>query len=379
MSNGFTSPPKVFSSVSSTQSHSRLNSAGTEREAFLQPRGHGPRTGSFSSVISGPGPGSFNTALRTVAPSIHHSGPGGGGGGGDDDSSNSSAPGTPEKRLEELTQQLNREIKFKEGAENMLQALDSKKPKEAKNARLKTELELNAVNHKIAQIKTEMDALKRPKENPLPSKATIDQFLTTSNTRPLSVASAIGEMLESLGVDSSESPTFTLSEILQCLEEKGRKPEFYVEKANSLVILLKKHPMLKYDLVWSQFGQRVQAMLLHENREVVAAGYRITRYAITDIGSLRTIRQLQTDFLTICSLAKDPKNTVEREQALKFVRAFIEVKGGIKEISRGVVRAIVSCAEQESDRLRGIALETLAELSKIHPPRSCFPISTDKG
>ena len=53
---------------------------------------------------------------------------------------------------------------------------------------------------------------------------------------------------------------------------------------------------------------------------------------------------------------------MEREQALKFVRAFLEVNGGAREISRGVVRAIVSCAEQENDRLRGICLETLAEL-----------------
>lgn len=72
------------------------------------------------------------------------------------------------------------------------------------------------------------------------------------------------------------------------------------------------------------------------------------------------------------SLAKDPKNTVEREQALKFVRAFIEVKGGVKEISRGVVRAIVSCAEQESDRLRGICLETLAELCMLSHSHCTF-------
>lgn len=55
---------------------------------------------------------------------------------------------------------------------------------------------------------------------------------------------------------------------------------------------------------------------------------------------------------------------MEREQALKFVRAFIEVPGGVKEISRGIVRGIVACAEQTDDRLRGISMETLAEICK---------------
>jgi rapamycin-insensitive companion of mTOR len=58
---------------------------------------------------------------------------------------------------------------------------------------------------------------------------------------------------------------------------------------------------------------------------------------------------------------------VEREQALKFVRAFIEVPGGVKEISRGIVRGIVACAEQTDDRLRAISMETLAEICKLVP------------
>ena len=62
------------------------------------------------------------------------------------------------------------------------------------------------------------------------------------------------------------------------------------------------------------------------------------------------------------SLVKDSRANVEREQALKFVRAFIEVPGGVQEISRGVVRAIVACAEQVDDRLRGVSMETLAEI-----------------
>lgn len=75
------------------------------------------------------------------------------------------------------------------------------------------------------------------------------------------------------------------------------------------------------------------------------------------------------------SLNNYRKADVEREQALKFVRAFLDVKDGVKEVSRAVVRTIVAVAEtgedrrtnvqvsdQDVDRLRPICIETLAEI-----------------
>lgn len=72
---------------------------------------------------------------------------------------------------------------------------------------------------------------------------------------------------------------------------------------------------------------------------------------------------LCTKKLTCCrSLIKDRKADLEREQALKFVRAFLDIKDGIRELSRAVVRTIVSISEHGEDRLRPICLETLAEI-----------------
>lgn len=62
------------------------------------------------------------------------------------------------------------------------------------------------------------------------------------------------------------------------------------------------------------------------------------------------------------SLIKDRKSDVEREQALKFVRAFLDVKDGVREVSRAVVRSIAAAAEEPEERLRPICLETLAEI-----------------
>jgi rapamycin-insensitive companion of mTOR len=64
------------------------------------------------------------------------------------------------------------------------------------------------------------------------------------------------------------------------------------------------------------------------------------------------------------SLVKETRASVEREQALKFVRAFMEVKGGVREISRAVLRAVVAIAEHTDDRLRMICIETLAEICR---------------
>jgi rapamycin-insensitive companion of mTOR len=40
----------------------------------------------------------------------------------------------------------------------------------------------------------------------------------------------------------------------------------------------------------------------------------------------------------------------------------MEVKGGVHEISRAVLRAVVAIAEHTDDRLRMICIETLAEI-----------------
>ncbi len=67
----------------------------------------------------------------------------------------------------------------------------------------------------------------------------------------------------------------------------------------------------------------------------------------------------------VSSLVKESKASVEREQALKFVRAFLDVKDGVAEISQAVVRTVVAVAEHSEDRLRSICIETLAEICEL--------------
>jgi rapamycin-insensitive companion of mTOR len=203
----------------------------------------------------------------------------------------------PEKILSSLRETLNREMKIKEGSENMLEALNTKKAKQTKEQRQRVETELNISNQKIRELRFQIAELQKPKVPTTPTRSRMDALFQSNGLRspPSASKSTGGSEIE----EPTESPTYALAEILQALEVEGLTPDYYVGHANDLVELFKRHPTLKYDLVWSVFGLRMQVMLLSGSREVVAAGYRMTRYAISDVSSLQKIRSLQTDFLVV--------------------------------------------------------------------------------
>ena len=318
------------------------------------------RGGQSSYATAHSGPGSFSTQLKPVTsqdsrlrPDIDmHAITV-----GDNDST------TSEQRQADLQDQIDKETKIKIGSENLLEALNAKSAKNVKDQRAQVEEQLNISNKKLAQLKAglaiEIQRAKEVKSPPADPQSRLSFLFRRNLSRSPSRHVAKQDEDED---EETESPTFVLAEILQALEVQGMQPEYYVERANSLVLLLKRHTTLKYDLAWSIFGLRMQTMLLSDSREVVAAAYRVMRYAFTDRKSLQIIRGLQTDYLVILSLVKESKASVEREQALKFVRAFLDVKDGVEEIGRAVVRIIVAVAEHTEDRLRNIATLTLAEI-----------------
>lgn len=279
---------------------------------------------------------------------------------------------SPEERqthIREIREKIARETKIRNGTENMMDALLAKPPKQTTEQRLKVETELTSSRRKLAELQHELEEeilrAQAPTSTPPRSSRLSSIFQASpmrSPSRHKDTASSLNGGEEEGGEGDMESPTYVLSETLQALETEGMSPDFYVERANNLVELFKRHPSLKYDLAWPVFGLRVQVMLLSDSKEVVAAGYRLTRYAIADRKSLQTIRSLHTDELVILSLVKETKANIEREQALKFVRGFLDVKDGVREISRAIVRTLVAVAENHEDRLRNISIMTLAEI-----------------
>ncbi|KAI9740727.1 MAG: hypothetical protein M1818_004692 [Claussenomyces sp. TS43310] len=377
LSSSATPTQKTLYGTQSVSQNSVLSRPSIDRDGLQSPaNGMGARIPSnsnmsfaprSSSLASSPAPGSFSSDMRSQLASSRAA-------------SRLDVSSTNLERLEEhnddgrvseqmistLRENLNRELKIKEGSENMLEALNTKKAKQTKEQRAKVEAELTSSNQRIKDLKGQISDLQQPKLPTTPTRGRMAGLFQTSGLRsPASLAkSTAGSEYD----EATESPTYALAEVLQALEIEGLMPEYYVGHANNLVELFKRHPTLKYDLVWSVFGLRMQVMLLSESRDVVAAGYRMTRHAISDINSLQKIRTLNTDYLVNLSLIKEKRADVEREQALKFVRAFLEVKDGVHEISKGIVRTIVAVAEHEEDRLKAICIETLAEIMIKDPP-----------
>lgn len=328
-------------------------------------------TGRSMSSVSlaaprGPPPGSFTSDLKPTISRVD-------GASRSDFSSYDLDPpdeASSEQKQAVYRDKIEKEIKIKIGSENLLEALNAKKEKHTRDQRRLVESELNTSNRKIAQLKLDLDAeIKRSKEQVSSPTSKLSQLFLNATVRssPAQPMDQDGEDSAQLEEAETESPTYVLAEILQALETEDMKPDFYVGHANELVALFKRHPTLKYDLVWSIFGLRMQMMLLSDSREVVAAGYRVMRYAITDRKSLQTIRAHNTDYLVVLSLVKESKAMVEREQALKFVRAFLDVKDGVQEIAPCIVRIIVAVAEHSDDRLRSMCIMTLAELLIRNP------------
>jgi len=274
-----------------------------------------------------------------------------------------------EQRQAAVRDKIAKEMKIKLGTENMLEALQSKNAKQSKEQRQKVELELDTSKRKLYELHQELNQeIQRAQTPTTPPRKRMSSYFRGSPLKSPPVAPDLPGPEPPSDAFEGESPSLVLTEILQALEVEGMQPDYYIERANILVELFKRHPTLKYDLVWSVFSLRIQMMLLSDSTGVVAAGYRLTRYAIADRSSLSTIRALHTDEIVILSLVKKSNAVLEREQAVKFVRAFLDVKDGVVEVSRAVVRALVAVAEQHDDRLHHICILTLAEILIRDPP-----------
>lgn len=343
--------------------HSQLAPSRATKDArSLSNASYVSRGGQSYATTMGP-PGSFVSDLKSTFSRFDNSRLDLGSYGGVDENTDKM---TPEQKQAHYRDQIDKELKIKFGSENLLEAL-SKNPKQNVEQRRYVERELNATNRRIAELRQHLE-IERKKVLEQRDVSTYPLGLFGNGSFRSSSRAGFSESETANEPEpETESPTFLLAELLQALESESMTADYYVNHANDLVGLLKRHPTLKYDLVWSIFGLRMQMLLLSDVREVIASGYRVMRHAITDRKSLQTMRELHTDYLVIVSLVKDAKASVEREQALKFIRAFLDVKDGVLEIAIGVVRIMVAIAEHPDDRLRPLCVMTLAEILLRYP------------
>lgn len=172
------------------------------------------------------------------------------------------------------------------------------------------------------------------------------------------------------------SPTWLLSDILQSFSIKDKDEHYIVSRGNDLVVLLAEHPQLRSDIMLQNFVNKVQFMFYHPSLHVRAVGYRVVRYILSDFESLTVLVQSKLLIFIIVTLSTVESTGLEKEQALKLIRAFVSIPGGCDNLSIGVVKSLVALVyegddtESEDDiseTFKNICVETVCEIALIKP------------
>jgi hypothetical protein len=99
--------------------------------------------------------------------------------------------------------------------------------------------------------------------------------------------------------------------------------------------------------------------------EIRASVFRLLRYLVlSDKSTSISVWELHLDVLLNRAIVRANKSDVEKEQALKFIRIFLDLPNGLQQLPRSAISAILPITEQQDDKFRNAALQTLCELSK---------------
>jgi hypothetical protein len=152
-----------------------------------------------------------------------------------------------------------------------------------------------------------------------------------------------------------------------------------VAKGNDLVVLFQRNPHLKHDIVTKSFVAKIQFLFYHKVSEVRAVGYRILRYIIVDYESLQIVVKSKILIYIIVTMGSTKSSSVEKEQALKLVRQFVNVENGADNLSIGAIKSLVALIQHENsaneyglsyeipESFKSICLETICEISLFKP------------
>ncbi|CCE88610.1 Piso0_001382 [Millerozyma farinosa CBS 7064] len=180
---------------------------------------------------------------------------------------------------------------------------------------------------------------------------------------------------EEYGVEGGmSSPTWILSDILQTLGSVKDKEDAgaIIDKGNKLVFLLRHNVTLKRDVALHNLVMKIQFMLYHEVSEVRALGYRILRYVIYNYDSLRILVHYKILIFIIITMGTN-STPVEKIEALKLVREFLDIPQGAECLSIGVVKSLLAIVEEEelvlniSDDFKRVCTETVCEIALLNP------------
>lgn len=179
-----------------------------------------------------------------------------------------------------------------------------------------------------------------------------------------------------------EKATWTFTDILQSISVK-EKDDLHstLPKANQLVDLLIDNPALRGEILIQTVVSRIQFMLYDLKPQLRCAAYRILRYTCASQEALKHLIHLKILIFLIVSLSTQSP-LLEKEEALKLIREFLNIPNGSDFLSIGIIKALVACVDHEfdeapqaesdlqSDSLYGfirMCIETISEIAVLKP------------
>ncbi|KAI0036452.1 Rapamycin-insensitive companion of mTOR, N-term-domain-containing protein [Vararia minispora EC-137] len=268
---------------------------------------------------------------------------------------------TIKQQLEVLDNMMSVAVRTKEGAEA---TLNDDAPMSTAFRNL-VESELRTAKSRIEEISWRIEERQRNDH---------DDFRTI-----LKQASSLIMTLAAAG-NPSASPSTSPGTSSSPLADATSDAEANRSRADSmgkLITILQKNLRVRYELDVAQVVKAVLPCLSDGSTQFCrATAYRLLRHLLVDAESVKRLREQPIDWYIVKSLTQDKQHTVEKEQAIKLIRAIIEigaqrhdteiVQGAAKvPLSEAVMRAFVAVAEQADDPFKNICVETLAEILLI--------------
>lgn len=181
-----------------------------------------------------------------------------------------------------------------------------------------------------------------------------------------------------------ESATWLFSDLLQSISIRDKDDiSLIISKSNELVSLLRANPSLKQEIVIENVITKIQFMLSDQNSQLRCAAYRILRHSTADQDGLQCLVRMKLLIFIIVTFST-PSPILEKEEALKIVRHFMDIPDGANYLSIGVIKALVALVEHENEESQDLSdgsksefhvpaafsrlcIETICELASFKP------------
>jgi rapamycin-insensitive companion of mTOR len=152
-----------------------------------------------------------------------------------------------------------------------------------------------------------------------------------------------------------------LNEAMTKLKSKSEQPQTRLDALNNLLKIVKSS-RLEFQHI-DDIVSTVSGTLLDRTQEVRSACYRVLRHMLIDKDTAQLSWKYGLEFHLLKAMTRDQKGDVEREQAFKLVRAYVDCPDGIKFLPKSIVAILAVTTEQVDDKFRPVAVEMMCELA----------------